>query len=120
MKVLKATPVTIALVACMWAAYAWRGDLGYNLPADVHIWHALTAGITAPNLTSAVVATLAAACFALPAEAKLGSRAFALAAVASQAVAAPICTAFGEVNTRPGHAASSMPSATRCASATKP
>lgn len=102
MKVLKATPVTIALVACMWAAYAWRGDLGYNLPADVHIWHALTAGITAPNLTSAVVATLAAACFALPAEAKLGSRAFALAAVASQAVAAPIACVLGAAVERAG------------------
>ena len=103
-------PVTIALATAMWAVWAActlaglhpREALGYNLPADAHMWHCLTAGMTAAHPWTLVVFTVGTAMFALPAEHVLGSRRFAVAVVASQAVVMPVACIVGAVIERAG------------------
>lgn len=103
-------PVTVALATAMWAVWAActlaglhpREALGYNLPADAHMWHCLTAGMTAAHPWTLAVFTVCTAMFALPAEHVLGSRRFAVAVVASQAVVMPVACVVGAVIERAG------------------
>lgn len=107
---MKRFPVTIALTITMWAGYAVcalaglhpREALGYNLPADAHMWHFLTAGLTAAHPWTLVVFTVGAAMFALPAEHVLGSRRFAAAAAAAQGVVMPAACILGAAVERAG------------------
>ena len=92
---MKHVPVTLILVAFMWALFPWRAHLGYDLPADVHLWHLITAGLSTTNVAQAIYATLAAVCFAVPAERVLGSRRFVVAAAASHALVFPLACVLG-------------------------
>ena len=92
--VLRTVPVTLALVVLMWILFvAYRGDapavLGYHLPGDTTLWHVGSSGLTGGHVVAMVYLTAAALLFAVPAEYTLGSRRFAVAAVAIQAVAVP-------------------------------
>lgn len=102
MRLVRTIPFTLALVVALWACFPVRGQLGYDLPADAHLWHLLTCGVTGNNLAAAVYATFAAALFAAPAERALGSRAFAVAAVSSQAVVMPVACVVGAAIERAG------------------
>lgn len=102
MTIVRTIPLTLALVVVLWACFPLRAQLGYDLPADAHLWHLLTCGLTGSNLAAAVYATLAALLFAAPAERALGSRAFAVAAVASQSVVMPLACVTGAIVERAG------------------
>lgn len=102
--------VSLSLIALMWAVDAGclltgahpREALGYNLPADEHLCHFLTAGLTVAHPWTLAVFTVAAVMFALPAEYLLGSRRFAVAAAAAQGVVMPVACILGAAVERAG------------------
>ena len=51
MRLVRTIPFTLALVVALWACLPVRGQLGYDLPADAHLWHLLTCGVTGNNLS---------------------------------------------------------------------
>ena len=55
----------------------------------------ITAGLSTTNVAQAIYATLAAVCFAVPAERVLGSRRFVVAAAASHALVFPLACVLG-------------------------
>ena len=99
--------VTLALTLVMWLAFGAAGGdprraFGYNLPADPALWHLLSCGFTAAHLTTLGYLSVAAIAFAAPAERVMGSRRFALAAIASQAVTMPLACVIGAAVERAG------------------
>lgn len=107
---LRKVPVTLGLLSIAWAAYlacvlsgaAPREAFGLRLPVDPDLWHWATAGLTAGNLVGLILATVAALLFAVPAEVRLGSARFAVAATASEFVALPFGFIIGSAIERAG------------------
>ena len=82
------------MLVVMWALFAVFGSrgrdvLGYGLAGEEHIASLLTAGLTSSHVAGMVYSSLAVLVFAVPAEVLLTTRCFAVAAIASHAVAVP-------------------------------
>lgn len=98
--IVRSVPATLFLVAVLWLTFAAFGSsararLGFDLPADPHLWHLVTSGLTGPHAVGLVYYTVAALVFAVPAERVLGTRRFVVAAICSHAVAVPTSLILG-------------------------
>lgn len=90
MKYLRYCPVSLGALFILWAAFAWRRDLGFRLPVTDRGFGLVTSWMTAENVSAAVIATLLIVLLAAPAERLLGTGRFVLTAVVSQLVVVPV------------------------------
>lgn len=92
------TPVTLTLVLVMWLLRWLIGPepedmwaaLGMSMPYKILDWHLFTSALSTGLHSGAVLATIAAFVFAVPAERLLGSMRFAVTALALHVIGAPI------------------------------
>ncbi|WJY63170.1 Lysylphosphatidylglycerol biosynthesis bifunctional protein LysX [Corynebacterium atrinae] len=97
-KTFRFAPLSLLLLAVLWILREMVGPnsddllatLGISRPLYLLDTHLLTAGLTASTRGGALLATLGILAFALPAERVLGTRRFALVALASYAIATPL------------------------------
>ncbi len=87
-------PASLSMLVVMWTLFAVFGSRGrdvlvYGLAGEEHIASLLTAGLTSSHVAGMVYSSLALLVFAVPAEVLLTTRRFAVAAIASHAVAVP-------------------------------
>lgn len=92
------TPVTVTLIAVMWLLRALIGPdpeqmwaaLGMSMPFRIFDWHLFSSALSTGLHTGAILATIAALFFAVPAERLLGSVRFTITALALHVIGVPI------------------------------